>query len=99
MKTGTSVRAGCVGAEACREMLEVSGKALLSASGFWARSRSMRNARRRFSHDEFGVERDLVGIGFVGRLDAFNEKLRGSRTHFMKRLAHGGEAGIGVGGD
>jgi hypothetical protein len=31
----------------------------------------------RFSHDEFGLKADVVGVGFVGGLDAFDEQLCG----------------------
>ena len=57
------------------------------------------DARGRFSHDEFGLKPDVLGIGLVGGLDAIDEELCGDGTHFVERLEHGGEARVEVFGD
>ena len=57
------------------------------------------DAYGRFSHDEFGCKADVVGIGFVGALDTFDEELCGGCTHLIEGLAHGGEARVEVFGD
>jgi hypothetical protein len=45
----------------------------------------------RLAHDEFGLEPDDLGIGFVRGLDALDEVLCGSPAHLVEGLPDGGE--------
>src|SRR5580658_6239019 len=57
------------------------------------------DARRRFSHDELGLKPDVLGVGFIGRLDAFDQKFRCGGSHLKEGLAYGCESGVEVIGD